>query len=272
MNKEDFSTTYVPLQPPYQIIKYGKDIGMQIGTMIASRHIEGDSDDAFHIETHSYPVVTYTNKNSVRGNRILFHYSFMEGVVWNKVELRDVSTICLSNSTLDWEGFIAYLWKDFLRQGSKPSFDIESAKRLVELGVKVLPPKGSIKLNLKMFKNKHSNEESIISSPSDKLAINIPWNDDLNKMKMDVLTHILLYQMAVIAITNDINANSKWAIGYETEDERLVPFVNLLRKLKTRDYDFISILTSTILEGKTENEVNKLLDEMILAKATEGFS
>ena len=76
MNKEDFSTTYVPLQPPYQIIKYGKDIGMQIGTMIASRHIEGDGDEAFHIETHSYPVVTYTNKNSVRGNRILFHYSF----------------------------------------------------------------------------------------------------------------------------------------------------------------------------------------------------
>ena len=78
MNKEDFSTTYVPLQPPYQIIKYGKDIGMQIGTMIASRHIEGDGDEAFHIETHSYPVVTYTNKNSVRGNRILFHYSFMD--------------------------------------------------------------------------------------------------------------------------------------------------------------------------------------------------
>ena len=62
MDNKIVSTTYVPLQPPYQIIKYGKDIGMQIGTLIATSQLKGDKDQPFKVETHSYPVVTYGSK------------------------------------------------------------------------------------------------------------------------------------------------------------------------------------------------------------------
>ena len=89
-------TTYVPLQPPYQIIKYGKDVGMQIGTLIATVPALIEEDSSFQIETHSFPVVTYGNKEKAPKNKHLFDKDFSEGVVWNRVELRDVSTICLS--------------------------------------------------------------------------------------------------------------------------------------------------------------------------------
>ena len=38
------STLYVPLQPPYQVIKYDKDVAMQIGTLIIT--IQKESEDS----------------------------------------------------------------------------------------------------------------------------------------------------------------------------------------------------------------------------------
>lgn len=62
MTDDIFSTSYVTLQPPFQIIKYGHDIGMQIGTLIVTKQTEGNEIHPFKIETHSYPVVAYENK------------------------------------------------------------------------------------------------------------------------------------------------------------------------------------------------------------------
>ena len=42
MENQITSTTYVPLQPPFQIIKYARDIAMQIGTLIVTIQKEGD--------------------------------------------------------------------------------------------------------------------------------------------------------------------------------------------------------------------------------------
>ena len=33
MEKEIVSTAYVPLQPPYQVVKYEQDVAMQIGML-----------------------------------------------------------------------------------------------------------------------------------------------------------------------------------------------------------------------------------------------
>ena len=117
MDNKIVSTTYVPLQPPYQIIKYTGDIAMQIGTLIVTIQKEGSVNGlGYAIETHSHPVVSYENKFKSEPNRQLSNYHFLEGAVWNNVEVKDVTTICLTNARLPWQEFIDFLWRDIYRR------------------------------------------------------------------------------------------------------------------------------------------------------------
>jgi len=81
MDNKIVSTAYVPLQPPYQIIKYDQDVAMQIGTLIVTMQ-KGGKD--YQIETHSHPVVAYENKerDGMADNQLTRH-QFLEGAVWN---------------------------------------------------------------------------------------------------------------------------------------------------------------------------------------------
>lgn len=260
MNKNNFSTTYVPLQPPYQIIKYGKDIGMQIGTLIATSQI-GDGDvQPFRIETHSYPVVTYRNKFESHSLSPFLKNSYMEGVVWNRVELRDVTTLCFSDSHITWEMFINQLWTDLARQGMGGTLEFGMAEKLSDLGAKIDPPKGNYVIHLHYIED--GGKFFVRSSYTDAFAVNFLWNDDLEKMKMDFIAHLMSYQMAVVAITNNVNANIEWAIGLETKDEKLIPLVELLKTLKTKDYDLVSILTSNLFKDKSLSDVLELLNAL----------
>lgn len=113
MDNKIVSTTYVPLSPPYQIIKCAGDIAMQIGTLIVTIQKEGNLNGlGYQIETHSHPVVAYENKYKAEPNRQLTSYHFLEGAVWNYVEVKDVTTICLSNARLPWQDFVDFLWRD----------------------------------------------------------------------------------------------------------------------------------------------------------------
>ncbi|MBR2229125.1 MAG: hypothetical protein IJ886_02480 [Prevotella sp.] len=113
MDNKIFSTTYVPLRPPFQIIKYSDDIAMQIGTLIVTIQKEGNVNDlGYAIETHSHPVVAYDNKFKTEPNHQLTAYHFLEGAVWNNVEVKDVTTICLTNSQLSWQDFRDFLWHE----------------------------------------------------------------------------------------------------------------------------------------------------------------
>ena len=117
MDNKIVSTTYVPLQPPFQIIKYSGDIAMQIGTLIVTIQKEGNMNDlGYQIETHSHPVVAYENKFKTEPNRQLAAYQFLEGAVWNYVEVKDVTTICLTNARLPWQEFIDFIWRDIDRR------------------------------------------------------------------------------------------------------------------------------------------------------------
>ena len=258
MEKNNFSTTYVPLQPPYQIIKYGKDIGMQIGTLIATSKLDGDDEQPFRIETHSYPVVTYRNKFESHSLNPFLKNSFMEGVVWNRVELRDVTTLCFSDTKMTWHQFITLLWTDLARQGAGGTIQFGIVESLSMLGVKVTPPKGKYKIHLHYIEE--GGKAYVRSSQLDAMAINILWDDDSEKMKIDFIAHIMSYQMAVVAITNDVNANSEWSIRPETKDEKLIPLVELLKTLKTKDYDIVSLLTNNLLYDKSLSEILELMN------------
>ena len=100
MDHKIVSTAYVPLQPPYQIIKYDQDVAMQIGTLIVT--IQKGA-EAYQIETHSHPVVAYENKEKPElVNNELTNHQFMDGAVWSNVVVKDVTTVCLAGATLTW--------------------------------------------------------------------------------------------------------------------------------------------------------------------------
>ena len=138
MDQKIVSTAYVPLQPPYQIIKYDRDVAMQIGTLIVTIQ-KGGKD--YQIETHSHPVVSYENKEKegMADNQLTRH-QFLEGAVWNNVEVRDITTVCLTGATLTWEQFLEVLeYETFLSEYNIIP-DVSIYWGLKKLGVKVLPP------------------------------------------------------------------------------------------------------------------------------------
>jgi len=65
MDHKIVSTAYVPLQPPYQIIKYDQDVAMQIGTLIVT--IQKGA-EAYQIETHRTDNLCRNKKNEVTTN------------------------------------------------------------------------------------------------------------------------------------------------------------------------------------------------------------
>lgn len=227
------STTYVPLQPPYQIIKYGKEIGMQIGTLIATVPILVEEGSSFGIETHSFPVVAYANKEKVPKDKNLFNMiDFSEGVVWNRVELRDVSTICLTDSHLTWQEFIDFLWDDIDRTSQQAEPHIHSLVALSELGVKIAPiPSGIHEVCLRTTYGAEQ-PKMVRSSYDDILALNIIWNQD-EKLMADAIDK----QIAEYEITLSIAYNfkvPKLKIKYVTDEEPLMPLIDLLNSHSNR--------------------------------------
>lgn len=142
------STTYAPLAPPYQIIKWSGAVGMQIGTFIVTVQKPGNVNGiGYHIETHSHPVVAYEDKRRFdRSSHSLLSYDpqlysaqVMEGTVWDYVELKDVRTICLAGSTLTWDSYVEFLRREVMDAppGRLPNASLVLS--LEQLGVKVEP-------------------------------------------------------------------------------------------------------------------------------------
>ena len=142
MKNKIVSTTYAPLRPPYQVIKYNQDVAMQIGTLIVT--VQKDESE-YQIETHSHPVVAYEYKDRDEiANTPLFDHQLLEGAVWNNVEVREVTTICLTGAKLTWDEFLTVLEDDSFRHMYRTVPDIRLYWRLLKFGVEVLPPEERI--------------------------------------------------------------------------------------------------------------------------------
>ena len=85
-------------------------------------------------------MVVYENKRTARPDKELFSSQFLEGVVWSRVQVKDVSTICLENSVLPWEEFVEYLRVDLMRQRVDLFPAVDSYDTLRKLGAAVNPP------------------------------------------------------------------------------------------------------------------------------------
>lgn len=238
--ENNISTTYVPLQPPYQIIKYGKDIGMQIGTLIVVKEpskqvpVGNRSSRSLRIETHSYPVVTYGNKLKASKDKHLFEKDFTEGVVWNRVELRHVSTICLSDSHLPWKEFIDMLWSDISRTSYQSAPDIDSLSALCDLGVMVEPlSSGTYVLHIQTYCGDEI-PTMVRTDREDPLAINVFLKDDLDAMVSDIRSQVNAYIVNMIFhLPSGKGRPHRFQFEYTTDEEILKPLVDKLNLAPT---------------------------------------
>ena len=234
MDNNKLSTAYVPLRPPYQIIKYGKQVGMQIGTLIATTQIEGDERHPFRVETHSYPVVTYRNKDADSKEEHLFEKYFMEGVVWDRVELSKISTICLSDSHLPWQEFIDMLWSDLWRTSYYAEPAINLFHKLGEFGVKVDPmPPGTHTVHLQTYCGDEI-PVMVRSERDDIIALNIRLNEGHDQQMADNISmQILKYNLSFNMSPGNAPVG-KWRLEFTTDEDMLKPLVELLNHPKKK--------------------------------------
>ena len=267
MDKKNFSTSYIPLQKPYQIIKYGKDIGMQIGTLVASCMTDGDESQPFRIESHSYPVVAYADKMSITNDKTFFALQPMEGVVWNRVELSDVVTICLTGEHLTWQEFINFLWADINRTGFTASPQYDAVVALRNLGVSIsATPKGKHVVHLHYSQNKMTKKKRVSSSAKDIMVINAPWDDDIQKMKNRVLWQMMMFRLCNIGESMEFPGNNRFSLTFETDNEELTSLVNILNTLKRDDWD-LTALTKTVFEDLSFDDQLKVINKLAFDKA-----
>lgn len=143
-------TSYVPLEHPYQIIEYNGTMGIQIGTLIVTRDLSEEKGE-YAIETHSHPVVSYVNNRihpDLKHPRTISLPKPFEGVVWNHVELNQVSTVVREDETLSWIDFMDYCKKLMMYDLDIHYQDInymifESYAKLMDWGIDIDEPKMS---------------------------------------------------------------------------------------------------------------------------------
>ena len=202
---------------------------MQIGTLIATTQKYDDGETPFQIETHSYPVVTYLSKENAVRNKHLGESYFMEGSVWNRVELRDVITICLSDSHLPWQEFIDFLWIDIWRNGSIVPPFIHALHKLGELGVKIDPmPEGIHTLHIQTY---CCDEGPVMvrTGRDDTFAINVEYSENTELMAGKIREQISMYAMSyTLLMLNE--PMPKWQVKFVTDEpdlELLVKKINI---------------------------------------------
>jgi hypothetical protein len=107
-------THYVRLEPPYEIIFCNGEVGVQIGCLIAVEEKRGENDE-YGLVTHTHPIVCYGAKDilnfwtSRRTNVWTSPGDYVQGAVWDKVEVKDILVLGLLDDKKPWalneEGF-----------------------------------------------------------------------------------------------------------------------------------------------------------------------
>ena len=245
MDHKIVNTAYVPLQPPYQIIKYDQDVAMQIGTLIVTIQKVGETDESnYKISTHSHPVVSYENKDrdGMDDNQLTNH-QFLEGAVWNNVEVRDVTTVCLAGATLTWKQFLEVLEYESFLHMYRTVPDVKIYWGLKKLGVRVLPPEEReciVQLGLRI--QQEESGLSLQSEESSQLFLNVSvaedetdqthifykkekqtWYSDAWKEEADVWRQLTYQLFDYRHVLRDLLFNEKdnhFTVVYTTDEER----------------------------------------------------
>lgn len=216
------NTTYVPLQPPYKVIKHKNKIGVQIGTQMVT--ISGGS--PFKIETHNYPVVAAEDRITPSYDRNHSFDASSEGEVWDNVETKQVSVLCEAGTPLSWVEFIKILWHDHarLRRRSEKINKVYIFEHLIKYNkCQELPSSGQYTIHLHT-ESSDGEPEVVRSAEDDVFALNIEWTDDTAVLEKKVVSDLLEY----LLIISKNRTATLWRMSYETTEERLIPLVERL--------------------------------------------
>ena len=216
------NTTYVPLQPPYKVIKHKNKIGVQIGTQMVT--ISGGS--PFKIETHNYPVVAAEDRITPSHDKNHSFDASSEGEVWDNVETKQVSVLCDAGTPLSWVEFIKILWHDHarLRRRSEKINKVYIFEHLIKYNkCQELPSPGQYTIHLHT-ESSDGEPEVVRSAEDDVFALNVEWTDDTAVLEKKVVSDLLEY----LLIISKNRLARFWRMSYETTEERLIPLVERL--------------------------------------------
>ena len=107
------------------------------------------------VKTHSYPVVSYINKDKANHYKLTSDISvaerlYSESVVWNNVEMEEVATVCLEGDKLPWEDLMTIIGPaidkcvdiETTRQVLNQAFAL--IPRIISLGGNIIQPENSV--------------------------------------------------------------------------------------------------------------------------------
>lgn len=206
---------YVPLQKPYPIIYSRGEVGMQIATLIvvegldpSKPHPGGRILDPYAIRTHSHPVVSYGNKVEGYILEIPEPNDWSEGIVWDKVELRNVKVLCMTDKPeiSQWRfSEISYQerYRDILNNTSTFKLSLLMSRfRRLHVSLDIPMPNGELEVKLTLNNSPiGSNLLDVIKSGKNFFApylyVLVRASDDMDKMEQDLREQIDDYRAAL---------------------------------------------------------------------------
>lgn len=233
-------THLLKLDPPYQIIHAGGEVGLHIATLIVTKESK-TKDGKYAIETHSHPVVSRVSKmhNTIgEAGKMYSEGEYSEGIVWNKVELPDVDTFCMEGTRAISLDLLNWVFAGAL--GGNPKDHIlrlgNIVRGLKRLGVGIDLPFGS----KKELKELNRVELDIDDSGGNQFPPSIDGGNDYCHFflkydgNVDNAVEELSFQ-ATEYIENVFPTEWNVAFKFYTEDKRLKPIVE---KLNQRDFHY----------------------------------
>lgn len=207
---------YVPLQPPYPIIYCKGEVGMQIGTLIVVEghspnmpHPFGNREPPYAIRTHSHPVVSYGNKYEGKLTQIPMPNDWSEGIVWDRVELRNVTVLCYSDKPdISEQRFDALIHQERYNDvlNNRKTLKLSTLiSRFNRLNVKLsFPNINAEELKVKIIFEKSPIDSSLMDVLKMGKAFLAPYlyilvrsSDDMDKMEQDLREQIDDYRAAI---------------------------------------------------------------------------
>lgn len=218
----NISTNYVPMQPPYKVIKHGRKIGLQVGTQIVTIV----NSDPIRMETHNYPVVAVENETTALERPDYSQKNNFEHEVWDNIESKNVSVLCEQGIQLKWSEINKILWHDHARLGNdKETIQKWIINKLLHYNRSIqLPEPGLHYIHLSIKDDASGTPIVVKSAHDDIFALNVKWQNDpslLEKSLVSDLTEYLLY-------ISPGRSAVWWQMVYTTQDERLYPVVRSL--------------------------------------------
>ena len=219
------TTNFIPLQPPYPVIKHLYKIGVQIGIQIVTVAFG----TPFKIETHRYPVVAAEDDKNLSSIKDLTQLGGAAAtpVVWDNVDVDNVLVLFKLNAELNWTDLIKLLWEDQAKYADPRQLlqtymlmKLSSYCRSITLNAP-----GSCPIHLSLVTDADGQPLAVSSKHDDILALYAHWSDDAATMEGSILNNLQDY---LLFVQQKMRIRWPFLLHYESTDERLSQLVERL--------------------------------------------